>query len=225
MINLIRFIIFVLSLLKYFFFGNKNKINKQFTDVLKILNMKVNIINNNNIDLNQKPFVIISNHYALVDTYVIYSLGIKIKSIAKQDMLKEIGLDLSEEKVDKIADKMGVIPYVRNNIDSGLVVKQKILKEYFINNTSVIVYAEGTSTRNGKPQNFKNGLFRLCADNNMRILPITLRYDRNLGSNRTDKFNYNNIMNANCDLHIHPIQQDNNWIKLKQKVFGYVTSV
>ena len=54
----------------------------------------------------------------------------------------------------------------------------------------------------------------------MKVLPITIRYDKNIGMNvsKKDKLKIGNMVNLKCTLHIHPIQRETNWIRL-QKVF------
>jgi 1-acyl-sn-glycerol-3-phosphate acyltransferase len=67
-----------------------------------------------------------------------------------------------------------------------------------------LVFPEGTSTRDGKPQQFNPGIFKLCAEYNIPIIPITLVYDKNIGLNKEDNINYRDWMNNTITTIIHP---------------------
>ena len=56
-----------------------------------------------------------------------------------------------------------------------------LVKKLFKKN--IIIYPEGTNTKNGKPKDFKNGIMRLCSANYMKVLPITINYNKDLGLN------------------------------------------
>ena len=226
-INTFRIIIFILGVLYLIISDvNNSKITKISLIGLKLFNIKVNIINNSNINYYEKtPLIIMSNHYNFIDSMVIKKLNINSKSIAKASLLETININLNKNDKINIFSKLGLIPYYRDSKKSGLIIKKRILREYFIRNNNIIIYPEGTSTRYGKPKDFKNGIMKLCAANYMRVLPITIKYNKVVGLNKGDKFKITNLMDLDCTIYIHPIQQETNWIKLKQKVFHYITSV
>lgn len=226
-INICRIIIFIIIIFYLILTKKKkNKVTKISNIVLKLFNIKVKIINNSNVDFkNLQPFIIMSNHYHFIDSIVLKKLNINSLSIAKSTLLDAVNINLEKDDNKNVFNKIDLISYDRKSKKSGLLVKKKILKKYFIKNRNIIIYPEGTSTRNGKPKDFKNGIMKLCSANYMKVLPITIKYNRDIGLNIGDKFNINNLMNLECTLHIHPIQRKTNWITLKQKVFHYITSI
>lgn len=226
-INICRIIIFFIIIF-YLIITKKIK-NLQtrlniYSFILKLFNIKVNIINNSNVDLkNSQPFIIMSNHYHFIDSMVLKKLNICSLSVAKSNLLDTINIKLDDEK--KYFDKIDLLSYDRKSKKSGLLVKKTILKKYFIRNKNIIIYPEGTSTKNGKPKDFKNGIMKLCSANYMKVLPITIKYNKDIGLNIGDKFNIDTLMDLECTLYIHPIQRETDWIKLKQKVFNCITSI
>jgi 1-acyl-sn-glycerol-3-phosphate acyltransferase len=94
--------------------------------------------------------------------------------------------------------------------------------EKISNNHSVLIFPEGETTRTGIPQNFRPGSFKLCADNNIYILPVTLKYDKNIGVNRTEPININNWHNTTATIIFHPLIYNKDADILMQQVFNKI---
>jgi 1-acyl-sn-glycerol-3-phosphate acyltransferase len=70
-------------------------------------------------------------------------------------------------------------------------------------NNSVLLFPEGTTTRKGIPEDFKPGSFKMCSENKIKILPITLEYDKRVGRNNNDEFNVFKWFNTTATITIH----------------------
>ena len=69
---------------------------------------------------------------------------------------------------------------------------------------NVILFPEGTSSRNGNSRKeLKKGIFYLCEKHNINIIPVTLKYSKDIGLDKKDTFDINNLFDVNCDVIIH----------------------
>ena len=117
---------------------------------------------------------------------------------------------------------MHLIPYDRGNIESGKIVKNEIINKLQIKNTNVCIFPEGTGHRDGIPKQFKNGIFHLASENNLTILPITIIYEKNIGSERGEPINLLNWFDNVCHVYIHEKINNSNWKELKEKTFNTI---
>lgn len=193
-----------------FFFNFKIKINKP--ENLKYINERV---------------IFISNHYSPCDAGLIVHIfnkitNKKIYSVSKHNIFGDktdtstISNFLSLFK--GLYNFFNLIQYEKGNKQSGEEVKKKMLEIVNHNNT-VIIFPEGTTSRKGIPLEFKPGSFKMCAENSIKIIPITLEYDKRIGMNQYDQFNINDWFNTGVTITIHEPIYDKDPIILQKQVY------
>jgi 1-acyl-sn-glycerol-3-phosphate acyltransferase len=177
--------------------------------------------------------LIMSNHHSGLD-YVVISFAInyytndnkKIYTIVKHNIF---GDNTDNNMVsnflglfkDRLYNFFNFLPYVRDDKDSGDEIKKMMLDVVKKNNT-VLLFPEGESTREGIPKAFKPGSFRLCTENDIWILPISLKFNKIVGVNRKDPVCLNDWHNVIATVIIHEPIFDKNWKILKDKVFNII---
>ena len=118
-------------------------------------------------------YIVIANHQSYFDIFLIYGwLGIDIKWIMKKELLKIPGIGFGSRKV-------GHIFIDRSNKRVALESLNKA-KEKLVYGTSVVIFPEGTRSRNGQLGRFKRGAFKLARDIGLPILPVTINGTRNI---------------------------------------------
>jgi 1-acyl-sn-glycerol-3-phosphate acyltransferase len=127
-------------------------------------------------------------------------------------------------------DALFCIPYKRGDKEDGSNVKNKIV-ESLHSGKNILVFPEGTARRDGIPKDFKVGIFQLAIENKLRILPITIKYDKDIGSEKGEPVKFLNLFNNGVNIYIHDIidetdecYQINDPVALKQKTFNIITS-
>ena len=96
-------------------------------------------------------------------------------------------------------------------------VKEKILK-CIQDGNHVLIFPEGTVHHDGIPKSFKNGIFHLCHDNNIPILPVTIKSE-NIGLEREDTFSLYGILDINPDvMFILLLSNQNRWKVKRQNI-------
>ena len=146
---------------------------------------------------NKNSYIVISNHQSQYDIFLIYGwLGLDIKWVMKKQLRKIPGLGFGSEKVGHIfLDR-----------SSPLAAKKTLAeaKERLSKGSSVVMFPEGTRSRDGKLLPFKRGAFKLALDLNLPILPLTIKGTKDIMPAKTI-----NIMPGKASLTIHPpIQLD-----------------
>tara|TARA_Y100000589_G_C27092597_1_gene604577 strand:- start:53 stop:769 length:717 start_codon:yes stop_codon:yes gene_type:complete len=192
---------------------------------LLILNNKIIKINNMK---NIKGCIVMMNHYNIIDVHVFYNLSRYNRFvIVKSDLLTSdettgFFMNITNFFSKKLFYYGGFIPYKRNDKSSGEYIKKTIL-EITSKGYNVLIFPEGTSTRDGKSKTFKSGIFRLSSEYNIPIVPITLIYDKNIGLNKEDNIVIENFCNNNITSVIHPVHRNKDWKILKDSVFNIIT--
>lgn len=128
--------------------------------------IKVKIKGQNNFDTN-KSYIFVSNHQSILDIFLIYGwLNTKFKWIMKKEIRKI-------PFVGKACDMMGHIFIDRKNpIQAHKSIKNA--EDKLINGTSIVLFPEGTRTKNGKLNVFRRGAFTIAKDLNLPIVPLTI---------------------------------------------------
>jgi len=138
----------------------------------RILFVRVRIKGLENLDMKQSCIVAI-NHQSIFDIFVVYGwLPSIFKWIMKAE-LRKIPL------VGKACAAAGHIFIDRSNpiaAKHSLAIAENQLK----NGVSVVIFPEGTRTKTGEMGKFKKGAFRIAADLELPIVPVTLNgsFDR-----------------------------------------------
>jgi len=126
---------------------------------------KVRFENRNKIDP-KKVYIIISNHQSLLDILVLYRLFTHYKWVSKMEnfRLPIVGWNMLINRYIKI-NRSSTKSYLKmlrdceNNLNSG---------------NSVLIFPEGTRSKDGKLGTFKEGAFKLAKNTNYPILPVIL---------------------------------------------------
>lgn len=148
---------------------------------------KVTITGRENINPNA-TYVIVSNHQSGADVMVLFRLYAHFKWIAKRSLFNTpfIGWNMWLN---------GYIPLERGKTASmKKMMKQatRLLRE----RNSVMIFPEGTRSRDGKIQPFKSGAFHLALDNQVPILPVAIS-----GTSRAIRKG-GFLINRNKDIHV-----------------------
>lgn len=163
----IALIIFVLT----FFFDKKRVILHQFSSFWASLFIwlqplwKVKWEGREHIKKN-KAYIIVSNHQALLDILVIYTLFKQFKWVAKNSLLRIpfVGwnMALNGYIIVKRSDSKSQIKMMKNS--------EKALKS----GSSIMIFPEGTRSADGQVGRFKRGAFILSEITDVPVIPIAL---------------------------------------------------
>ena len=101
-------------------------------------------------------------------------------------------------------------------------VKSTVLKLFENEDCNLLIFPSGDISNN-EVLPFKPGIFKLAAENNIKIRPISLKYNRPiLKQNRLENFSLEEWFNLNVDVYIHDIQTNNDWEKLREDCYNLV---
>jgi len=130
-----------------------------------------------NIDTKQS-YIIAANHQSIIDIFVIYGW---LPSIFKWVMKAEL------RNVPFIGWACDVAGHIFINRKSPMAAKRSIEKaeKKLVNGVSVVIFPEGTRTRDGKMAKFKKGAFRIATDLQLPIVPVSLSGFYNRMSRKT----------------------------------------
>ncbi len=113
-----------------------------------------------------KEYVLVSNHQSMLDILVLYNLFRHFKWVSKLENFKipMAGWNMSLNKYIKLrrGDRKSIVQMVRDSIDA------------LENGNSILVFPEGTRSKTGDLQSFKDGAFAIAHKAKKPILPIVL---------------------------------------------------
>ncbi len=150
--------------------------------VLWISGVKVQVSGGESLDLNQS-YIYISNHSSLYDIPIIFSaLDDDVRIMYKKELEKVpvFGYGL------KLSPFISVIRTEPREAMKSIEHALEAIKE----NVSVIIFPEGTRSKDGKLAKFKRGAFLLASRSGKRIVPVAI-----IGSNKikeTSKWRFGN---------------------------------
>jgi 1-acyl-sn-glycerol-3-phosphate acyltransferase len=194
-----------------------------------------------NVDNLNNNLLIMSNHYdGIIDANILFNLYYKhncdniLYSIVKSTLMcdpedKQLIIRLMSCVKNGFINSSYFIPYKRGDKEDGNNVKN-IIVETIRAKKNVLVFPEGTTRTNGIPKDFKNGIFQLAVENKINILPITLKFEKDIGSEKGEPIKILNIFDNVVDIYIHEVidstsdefYQKNDFIGLKQKTFDII---
>jgi 1-acyl-sn-glycerol-3-phosphate acyltransferase len=122
------------------------------------------------IDDPRRPYVILSNHESFVDMLLLSHLPWEMKWLSKETVFK-IPL------VGWLMTMAGDVRLIRGNKES-IVEAMKDCSDRLGKRTSVMLFPEGTRTRDGSLGQFKDGAFRLAIEHQVPILPMVVNGTR-----------------------------------------------
>jgi 1-acyl-sn-glycerol-3-phosphate acyltransferase len=112
----------------------------------------------------RKPYVVVANHESFVDMLLISQLPWEMKWLSKEDFFRY-------PVMGQVMRMIGDIKMVRGNKDSVMAAMDSC-KERLRNRVSVMIFPEGTRSRDSVLQPFKDGAFRLAIETGTPILPL-----------------------------------------------------
>ena len=220
LLNMVQYCIFPQSISNYL-------VLKLLYFVLYISNTKITVHGSLPDD---KRLLIMSNHYDGLDFLVIRSLfQTKVQTVVKADLVgnpkdNNMLLSLLYYVKSTLIKSCGFIPYKRGDREDGALVKNNIVDK-LQNGTHILIFPEGTTTKNGVPQGFKNGIFHLAIHNELTILPVTLKYALDIGWAEGESVNLFKWFDNHVDVYIHPLVdcgKEADFQTLKDKVFNTI---
>lgn len=116
-----------------------------------------------------RSYVIVSNHLSTIDIPAVFiSSPVPIRFFAKKNLFKVpiFGWALSIT---------GHVPVDRRKGRTDFSRLDRVCEQLKRRRRSVMVFAEGTRTRNGRLQPFKMGAFHLAKHLNVPVVPVTLK--------------------------------------------------
>jgi 1-acyl-sn-glycerol-3-phosphate acyltransferase len=200
---------------------------------INFFNIKIKVFGRKNLkDYDKLKLILMSNHMNGIDyAVIVHSINYftknkkKIYTIVKHDLLgsktdKNMISNFLGNFKNNIFQKLNFISYKRDNKNSGNIVKNKMLT--ILKDSNILLFPEGECTRSGIPKDFKSGSFRLCAENNIWILPISLTFNKKIGVNRTDPVDIKKWFDVDANIYIHKPIFNKDWEKLKNDVFNEI---
>jgi 1-acyl-sn-glycerol-3-phosphate acyltransferase len=232
------FIAGILNVIQYAIFPEcVSKIVKRVVNKANLFLLNTEIKVHGNTDyLNGNKLIIMANHYeGFIDGNVLnylffeYSTNDKLYIVVKDTIFgdpKEQNIFLYlMHYIKNIAMKaFNFIPYKRGDKTDGMVVKNQI-SEHLQANKTILIFPEGTTRVNGIPLDFKPGIFKLAVEQKVAILPITLKYARDIGSDINTPQDYSKIFDCLVDVYIHePVYSSayDDHLVLKEDVFRVI---
>jgi 1-acyl-sn-glycerol-3-phosphate acyltransferase len=117
-------------------------------------------------DVDARPYVVVANHESLADPFLLSWLPWDMRWVAKRELF-EIPL------IGLVFKFSGDIPLVRG--ESGSIKStMAACRESLDNGMSIMMFPEGTRSKNGQLLSFKDGAFRLAIEAGVPILPVAI---------------------------------------------------
>jgi len=234
----------LVNLVIYFIFP-KIISNEVFINLLSsfisLLNNDINIHGNENEFSNNKVIIMANHYHGITDCSLIYKMYYKhnknnLYTVVKSNIVgdKTDGsylLNMLTFAKDYIIKSLKFIPYIRGDREDGSNVKN-LITESLNNESNVLIFPEGTTTRSGTPINFKTGIFRLAVEKQFSILPITIIYDKDVGKKDDSTLDNSNIFDNTANIYIHDMidsntsdfYKTNDFMGLKNKTYDVICS-
>jgi 1-acyl-sn-glycerol-3-phosphate acyltransferase len=128
----------------------------------------------------RRPYVAVSNHISYADIFLISHLPWEMKWLAKDTVFKI-------PVMGWIMHMAGDIHVVRGNRES-VVSAIRGCRDRLAKKVSVMIFPEGTRSKTGELQPFKDGAFRIAIESQAPILPIAVAGTRDAMEKGTFRF-------------------------------------
>ncbi len=132
----------------------------------RLLFLKMEITGMENIQPNTS-YVFVSNHQSMADVFTIYGwLPVIFKWIMKKEL----------RKVPFVGAGCAAAGHIFIDRSSRIAARNSILKakDVLTDGVSVVIFPEGTRTKNGQVGRFKRGAFTIAGDLQLPVVPISL---------------------------------------------------
>lgn len=115
----------------------------------------------------KKTYVIVSNHQSGADILVLFTLRLHFKWVAKRSLFF----------VPFLGWNMAMNRYIslRRGKKSSMHKMMELSKRDLLKGNSMMIFPEGTRSRDGRLQPFRSGAFHLALDTHLPILPIVIK--------------------------------------------------
>jgi len=161
--------------------------------------------------LKKSGLLIVANHYSGIDFPIIASIfdANNIYTVVKSDLIndpanKHILATLLASLNSAFMRALHFIPYKRGDREDGALIKNVIVDK-LNEGRNVLIFPEGTTHRDGIPKEFKQGIFHLAYDNKLPVLPITLKYKKDIGAEAGDPLVFATYFDTEVDIYLHDI--------------------
>jgi 1-acyl-sn-glycerol-3-phosphate acyltransferase len=231
---LIKIKIFILFICVFIYLGIYITLPKMMTTIIfnngfewfiNLLNLKIKIHGD---IIPEEKVIYVCNHVSNVDYFVVKKILLKYRrtlyTIVNENMVNVKGyIKILLYNIKHIFyNSLNFICYKFGNKESGSNVKSKVLKLFEQEDCNLLIFPSG-HVSNNEVLSFKPGIFKLAAENNIKIRPISLKYNRPiLLQNSSQNFSLEEWFNLNVDVYIHDIQSNNNWETLMNDCYNLV---
>ena len=200
-----------------------------------LIDAKIRVHGNTN-NFSNNNLLIMSNHYqAVLDGNTIYNLYYKNNSIETLHTIVKADIFSDPTGKSKIMNLLNwmeravlsswyFIPYKRGDKEDGKKTRNVIV-DSLKNGKNILVFPEGTSHKNGIPLEFKKGTFELAVANKLRILPITIKYEKDVGKEKGEPVDLLTIFDNVADIYIHEVIDENDECYMQQNPEGLKNKV
>jgi 1-acyl-sn-glycerol-3-phosphate acyltransferase len=113
-----------------------------------------------------QPVVLVANHLSLLDILVVYGLFRPFKWVARADLFRVPVVGWNMRMNDYVPLVRGDRESIRRMMDH--------CRRHLARGASVLIFPEGTRSRDGRLQPFKEGAFRLAAEAGVPLIPIAI---------------------------------------------------
>jgi 1-acyl-sn-glycerol-3-phosphate acyltransferase len=114
-----------------------------------------------------RSHVVVANHQSQLDILVIYGwLDMDFRWVMKQELRRVPVLGVACERLGHV--------FINRSDRSAAIAAIKKAGERITEGTSIFFFPEGTRSRDGNLQPFKKGAFRMAAELQMPILPVSI---------------------------------------------------
>ncbi len=112
------------------------------------------------------PAVLVANHLSMLDILVLYGLFRPFKWVSKAELFRVPVVGWNMWLNDYVAIRRGHADSVRKMMDH--------CRAHLARGTPVLLFPEGTRSRDGRLQAFKDGAFRLAVEAGCPVVPIAI---------------------------------------------------
>lgn len=115
-----------------------------------------------------RPYVVISNHSSWLDIMANFiAVPLPLRFLSKKELFRVPVMGRAMRALGMVEIDRARAASMHDAINEGV-------RRVAGRGESVMVYPEGTRTRNGEMQPFKRGAFFMAVDNHLPILPVTI---------------------------------------------------
>ncbi len=114
----------------------------------------------------RRPYLFVSNHRSMADVYLLASLPWEMKFLSKKSVFRIPILGWEMKMAGDIPIERGDRASARRAIEH---MRQRLLQK-----SSIVVFPEGTRSKDGSLGEFREGAFRLAIDLGIDIVPLAI---------------------------------------------------